>query len=69
MDAFVQADACDGFILAPRLTPGGLDRFVREVVPELQDRGSYRTAYPGPTLRDHLGLPHPGTSRRRQETA
>ena len=69
MDAFVQADACDGFILVPHLTPGGLDRFVRDVVPELQDRGSYRTAYPGPTLRDHLGLPHPGTSRRRQETA
>ena len=67
MDEFVQGDACDGFILVPHLTPGGLDRFVAEVVPELQDRGSYRTAYPGPTLRDHLGLRHPATSRRRQE--
>jgi alkanesulfonate monooxygenase SsuD/methylene tetrahydromethanopterin reductase-like flavin-dependent oxidoreductase (luciferase family) len=59
MDLFVQSNACDGFILVPHLTPGGLDRFVADVVPELQDRGSYRTAYPGPTLRDHLGLRHP----------
>jgi alkanesulfonate monooxygenase SsuD/methylene tetrahydromethanopterin reductase-like flavin-dependent oxidoreductase (luciferase family) len=59
MDEFVQSDACDGFILVPHLTPGGLDRFVTDVIPELQDRGSYRTAYRGPTLRDHLGLRHP----------
>jgi len=59
MDDYVQADASDGFILIPHLTPGGLDEFVAEVVPELQDRGCYRTAYTGGTLRDHLGLPHP----------
>jgi hypothetical protein len=29
------------------------------VIPELQDLGSYRTEYSGPTLRDHLGLPRP----------
>jgi hypothetical protein len=29
------------------------------VVPELQRRGIYRTAYEGPTLRDVLGLPRP----------
>jgi alkanesulfonate monooxygenase SsuD/methylene tetrahydromethanopterin reductase-like flavin-dependent oxidoreductase (luciferase family) len=69
MDEFVQRDACDGFILVPHLTPGGLDRFVAEVVPELQDRGSYRTAYPGPTLRDHLGLRHPHAPLNRRETA
>ncbi len=69
MDLFVQGDACDGFILVPHLTPGGLDRFVTEVVPELQDLGSYRTAYPGPTLRDHLGLRHPHAPLTRQESA
>jgi alkanesulfonate monooxygenase SsuD/methylene tetrahydromethanopterin reductase-like flavin-dependent oxidoreductase (luciferase family) len=63
MDEFVQTDACDGFILVPHLTPGGLDRFVDEVVPELQDRGSYRDAYSGPTLRHHLGLRHPHAVR------
>ena len=29
------------------------------VVPQLQERGCYRTEYTGETLRDHLGLPHP----------
>jgi FMN-dependent oxidoreductase (nitrilotriacetate monooxygenase family) len=69
MDEFVQRDACDGFILVPHLTPGGLDRFVAEVVPELQDLGSYRTEYTGPTLRDHLGLRHPHAPLTRKESA
>ncbi|MBP8538030.1 NtaA/DmoA family FMN-dependent monooxygenase [Streptomyces sp. MK37H] len=60
MAEFVAADAADGFILVPHLTPGGLDDFVDRVVPLLQERGVFRTAYSGPTLRDHLGLPHPG---------
>lgn len=57
IDDLVQADASDGFILVPHLTPGGLDPFVDAVVPLLQERGVYRTAYPGTTLRDNLGLP------------
>jgi hypothetical protein len=69
MDEYVQRDACDGFILVPHLTPGGLDRFVDEVVPELQDLGSYRTEYTGPTLRDHLGLRHPHAPLNRKESA
>jgi FMN-dependent oxidoreductase (nitrilotriacetate monooxygenase family) len=56
IDAHVQANACDGFILVPHITPGGLDRFADEVVPLLQERGVFRTEYEGPTLRDHLGL-------------
>ncbi|GAA5074786.1 NtaA/DmoA family FMN-dependent monooxygenase [Nocardia iowensis] len=59
IDTYVQADASDGFILVPHLTPGGLDEFVDRVVPELQERGSFRTEYRGTTLRDHLGLRHP----------
>jgi alkanesulfonate monooxygenase SsuD/methylene tetrahydromethanopterin reductase-like flavin-dependent oxidoreductase (luciferase family) len=57
IDAHVQEQACDGFILIPHLTPGGLDRFADEVVPRLQERGSFRTDYEGSTLREHLGLP------------
>ncbi|MGB8405320.1 MAG: NtaA/DmoA family FMN-dependent monooxygenase [Mycobacterium sp.] len=53
---FVQADASDGFILVPHITPGGLDPFVDRVVPLLQERGTFRTDYTGVTLRDHLGL-------------
>ena len=56
IDRFVQDDVCDGFILVPHITPGGLDRFADEVVPLLQERGSFRTEYEGTTLRDHLGL-------------
>ncbi|QBS44060.1 NtaA/DmoA family FMN-dependent monooxygenase [Nocardia sp. CS682] len=59
IDTYVQADASDGFILVPHLTPGGLDEFVDRVVPELQERGSFRTEYTGTTLREHLGLRHP----------
>lgn len=59
IDHYVQSDAADGFILVPHLTPAGLDEFVDRVVPELQERGSFRTEYTGTTLRDHLGLRHP----------
>ena len=52
----VQADAADGFILVPHVTPGGLDEFADTVVPLLQERGVFRTEYTGATLRDHLGL-------------
>ncbi len=56
IDEFVQADASDGFILVPHITPGGLDPFVDTVVPLLQERGVFRTDYQGTTLREHLGL-------------
>lgn len=50
----VQQDAADGFILVPHVTPTGLDDFADRVVPLLQERGVFRTAYRGHTLRDHL---------------
>jgi FMN-dependent oxidoreductase (nitrilotriacetate monooxygenase family) len=53
---FVQADASDGFILVPHITPGGLDDFADRVVPLLQERGVFRSEYQGSTLREHLGL-------------
>jgi FMN-dependent oxidoreductase (nitrilotriacetate monooxygenase family) len=56
IDHYVQADACDGFILVPHLTPHGLDEFVDTVVPLLQERGAFRTGYAGETLREHLEL-------------
>ncbi|MFF7778132.1 NtaA/DmoA family FMN-dependent monooxygenase [Streptomyces tanashiensis] len=59
LEEFVVADAADGFILVPHLTPGGLDAFVDRVVPLLQERGVFRTEYAGTTLRSHLGLPEP----------
>ena len=59
MERWFAGGACDGFnILAP-WHPGGLDRFVDLVVPELQRRGLFRTHYSGHTLREHLGLARP----------
>ncbi|MFI1396468.1 NtaA/DmoA family FMN-dependent monooxygenase [Streptomyces sp. NPDC020681] len=59
MEEFVTSDAADGFVLVPYLVPGGLDDFVQQVVPLLQERGAFRTRYAGSTLRSHLGLGEP----------
>jgi FMN-dependent oxidoreductase (nitrilotriacetate monooxygenase family) len=59
LNDMVQADASDGFILVPYLTPGGLDEFADKVVPLLQEWGVFRADYEGTTLRDHLGLAEP----------
>ncbi|QWF84635.1 NtaA/DmoA family FMN-dependent monooxygenase [Amycolatopsis sp. CA-230715] len=56
MNELVQADASDGFVLVPHVTPGGLDEFADKVIPLLLERGVFRTEYTGTTLRDHLGL-------------
>jgi len=54
-----RSGAADGFnIMFPDLT-GSLERFVDEVIPELQRRGLFRTSYEGATLRDRLGLQRP----------
>ncbi|MFF9813151.1 NtaA/DmoA family FMN-dependent monooxygenase [Streptomyces sp. NPDC014006] len=65
----VQADASDGFILVPHITPGGLDEFADTVVPLLQEQGVFRTDYEGTTLRDHLGLAHPDDAVRAERAA
>ncbi len=49
-----EARACDGFIITPTVFPGTFEQFVRAVVPELQRRGIFRTAYAGTKLRDNL---------------
>jgi FMN-dependent oxidoreductase (nitrilotriacetate monooxygenase family) len=44
----------DGFMLSPIYSPGAIEEFVDQVVPELQRRGRYRRDYTGTTQRDHL---------------
>ncbi|KAB2729297.1 LLM class flavin-dependent oxidoreductase [Brucella intermedia] len=56
INAYVQADAADGFVFAPHLTPGGFDEFVEKVVPILQEKGVLRGEYTGETLKENLGL-------------
>ena len=49
-----QDHACDGFVLTPTTFPGMYEQFCKTVVPILQRRGVFRTAYTGATLREHL---------------
>jgi hypothetical protein len=56
LNELVQADAADGYILVPHITPDGLAPFVDKVVPLLQERGVFRADYTGSTLRENLGL-------------
>jgi len=51
--------AADGFNVMPPALPSGLEAFVDHVVPILQQRGLFRTAYEGTTLREHYGLERP----------
>jgi alkanesulfonate monooxygenase SsuD/methylene tetrahydromethanopterin reductase-like flavin-dependent oxidoreductase (luciferase family) len=69
MEHWFRAGAADGFNVMPAWLPGPLTDFVDAVVPELQRRGLFRTAYAGHTLRGHLGLPHPVTPRDRSDVA
>ncbi len=49
----------DGFVITPAFIPDTFEDFVSFVVPELQTRGVFRSAYEGTTLREHLGLALP----------
>ncbi|GIF25366.1 FMN-dependent oxidoreductase (nitrilotriacetate monooxygenase family) [Actinoplanes tereljensis] len=51
--------AADGFNIMAPVLPSGLERFVDQVVPILQQRGLFRTGYTGSTLREHYGLARP----------
>jgi FMN-dependent oxidoreductase (nitrilotriacetate monooxygenase family) len=59
MQEWFDGRGADGFLLVPPRTPLSLEEFRVQVVPELQRRGLFRTAYEGKTLRDHLGLRAP----------
>ncbi|WP_180039776.1 LLM class flavin-dependent oxidoreductase [Acinetobacter sp. YH12218] len=59
LQEWFENDAADGFNILPPTTPAGLNDFVDLIVPELQRRGLFRTAYEGKTLRENLGLKRP----------
>jgi FMN-dependent oxidoreductase (nitrilotriacetate monooxygenase family) len=60
-----QSGAADGFNIMPPVLPSGLDIFVDQVVPILQERGLFRRDYAGRTLREHYGLAIPANSSER----
>jgi len=59
MQDWFETGASDGFNLMPPVLPEMLDVFIADVVPILQQRGLFRTAYQGATLRDHFGIARP----------
>src|SRR5437763_6081751 len=59
MHEWLEAEACDGFVIAATHTPGAYEDMVRLVVPVLQRRGVFRDRYIGSTLRETLGIARP----------
>jgi len=57
MQSWFEAGACDGFWISPDVLDDGIDTFVDEVVPILQERGLFHQDYEGNTLREHIGVP------------
>lgn len=51
---FADETGIDGFNLVRTVEPGGLNSFVDLVVPELQDRGRYKTSYAQGTMRQKM---------------
>jgi len=54
MNSWMEETDIDGFNLIYSVSPQDVDDFVDLVVPELQQRGVYRTSYPEGTLREKL---------------
>ena len=61
MQSWFESGAADGFNVMPPVLPESLNEFVDLVIPELQSRGLFRTAYEGTTLRENLGLARPAS--------
>lgn len=59
MQAWLEADAADGFNIILPFVPQGLDDVVDRLIPELQRRDLFRKEYEGKTLRENLGLARP----------
>lgn len=56
MEKWIDEGVADGFNLMPPSLPYSLEDFVELIVPELQKRGRFRSAYQDETFRMRLGL-------------
>ncbi|GAA0935411.1 NtaA/DmoA family FMN-dependent monooxygenase [Pseudonocardia zijingensis] len=56
MEEWFRAGTCDGYSIVAPILPQTVDAFVDGVVPILQQRGLFRTAYEGSTITSHFGL-------------
>jgi alkanesulfonate monooxygenase SsuD/methylene tetrahydromethanopterin reductase-like flavin-dependent oxidoreductase (luciferase family) len=77
LEQWMEESDVDGFNIVYAVSPGDLEDFVDMVVPELQARSSYRTAYPPGTFREklygagqaRLRADHPGIRFRQPSTS
>ena len=72
LESWIAETGLDGFNLTRIVTPESYEDFIELVIPELQRRGSYKTAYDSGTLREklfqreaHLPEQHTGSAFRR----
>ncbi len=69
LQSWFRGGAADGFnIMAPAI-PGDLQLFIDQVLPILRQRGLFREAYSGQTLRDHYGVARPASQFARSAAA
>jgi alkanesulfonate monooxygenase SsuD/methylene tetrahydromethanopterin reductase-like flavin-dependent oxidoreductase (luciferase family) len=54
MQDLFEAEACDGFVVTPTISPAMWEEVARMLTPELQRRGLLRTEYAGATMRENL---------------
>jgi FMN-dependent oxidoreductase (nitrilotriacetate monooxygenase family) len=54
LESWIAETGLDGFNLTRIVTPESYEDFIELVIPELQQRGSYKTAYDDGTLREKL---------------
>jgi len=72
LESWIAGTGLDGFNLTRIVTPESYVDFIEQVIPELQRRGSYKTAYDDGSLREklfrdgaHLPEQHTGSAYRR----
>ena len=56
LEALAEAGRGDGFMFVTTTLPGSVEDLVELLVPELQRRGRFRSAYDGSTLRERFGV-------------
>ena len=54
VETYTDEGEIDGFNLTRTVVPESFETFVRHVVPQMQERGRYKTAYTPGTLRNKL---------------
>ena len=64
MQDWFESGACDGWNLMPPFLPEPCFGMLDGLVPELQRRGVFQSAYEGATFRETMGLARPGRGAR-----